>query len=146
MSFSYDAALTTPSDRVRFELADTDEDSAYLSDEEIGALLGLHGDDPIAAAQAAAAALAMRFGRLASVAIGDVRIDYASVAAAFGSLRDALLARITPAVVPVPFAGGISAGDKAARAGDGDAVRPAFTRRTGEPYGGVPERLGYGPW
>ena len=50
MSFSYDVALTTEKDRLRFLLSDRIEAKAVFSDEELGGILNLQGNVFLAAA------------------------------------------------------------------------------------------------
>jgi hypothetical protein len=63
MTFTYVGTLATALDRVRFRIGDTTSDAARLTDEEIGALLSLHGGNESAAALGAVRAL---LGKIAS--------------------------------------------------------------------------------
>lgn len=45
MAFTYGYDLSDATNRVRFEIGDTDSDAHFLEDEEIAALLSLHDDD-----------------------------------------------------------------------------------------------------
>lgn len=128
MSWTYDTALSTNKDKVRFMLGDTESGDALLSDEEISAQLTSEGTVR-AAAIACARALAARFARKAQQITDDIgaSVRYGDRAQAYRDLADEL--RRSGALLAVaPFAGGISVAAKQAQVDDADRVAPAFTR------------------
>ena len=63
MAFSYTAGSTADRDRVRLEIADTDESRALFQDAEIDDFLAQEGDSVLKAAARACETLSMRFAR-----------------------------------------------------------------------------------
>lgn len=63
MGFSYDAALVTARDRLRFAVGDTVADEVLLDDETYDAVLAWHGDNEDTATRAIASALLARYAR-----------------------------------------------------------------------------------
>lgn len=82
MTFSYDDALSTDVDVVRFLLQDTTQSGAELSDEEITYWVTSSGSAG-QAALACARALHMKYSRLVDREIGDMRIWYGQKAKAW---------------------------------------------------------------
>ena len=127
MTWTYDPSMATAKDRVRFRLGDTIEADPLLQDEEIAYLIadgGSVGSVTIACADA----LAARFARMAQSVTDDIgqSVNYGDRAKQFATLATRL--RTSGARAGVPFAGGISQGNKAAISGDTDRVAPHFTR------------------
>ncbi len=101
MSWTYDPALITNADRVRFTLGDTLESDPLVSDEEIAALLSSEGS-VAAAALAAADTLALIFGRKAQSMTDDIgqSVNYGDRAARFRTLADRLRTSVTATEYP----------------------------------------------
>ena len=125
MTWSYDPALATDKDKVRFKTADTDPSAPFLSDEEIAFLLTEAGSLP-RAVLAAAEEILSRFARQVDKTIGPAQLAasqrHRQYMATVARLRRELRK------MAVPYAGGISVGDKESRAADTDRVEPAFSR------------------
>jgi hypothetical protein len=118
-----------PSDRVRFLVGDTNLSSPDLSDQEVDFLLEDEGNDARRAAARAAEALAARYTREAEEkTVGPLRLrSLTDKSKKYTALARTLWARVTKTAA-VPFAGGISATDKAMRADEGDRVHPMFAK------------------
>ncbi len=101
MAWTYNPALITDADRVRFTLGDTLESDPLLSDEEITALLTSEGS-VTAAALSAADTLALIFGRKVQSMTDDIgqRVDYGDRAARFRVLADRLRTSVTATEYP----------------------------------------------
>jgi len=82
MVWSYNSALTTDKDRVRFLVGDTNESDKLLQDEEIEYLL-TETTNVLLVASRAAKAIAARFSRQADKAVGDLRISLSQKAQAY---------------------------------------------------------------
>lgn len=148
-SYSYD--YTTALDRIRLLIGDTDSADKLIYDEEIAQYVSSAGDaqderaDYLSASKAASA-IALRFARgVQSISAGGTSVvfDIANSRAKFFRDLAATLLKGPVGSAPVPFLGGASRSDKAARESDTDRVAPAFVRATNEPY----ERSErYGDW
>lgn len=95
MSFTYDAALSTARDRVRFYTTDTVQASAVFSDEEINGLLGLYGDELLAASWALRNRAVYFAARAISFSVGagnndSIRVDRRSLPKFYMELADNL--------------------------------------------------------
>ena len=75
MTWSYDPEMGTARDEVRFLVGDTDPADPQLENEEVAYLLTRAGADPAEASVAAASALAARYSRLVTKAVGDLKIQ-----------------------------------------------------------------------
>lgn len=138
MTWSYNIALATEKDRVRFLAGDTDTADQQVSDEEIAGLLSLYGGAHRTAA-AICRHLAARLGRYADTQIGQLRVSLSARARGFADRADELEAQAAVVgSVPVPYAGGLSIADKQAREDNTDRVRPLFTRDMDAPAGLAP--------
>jgi hypothetical protein len=113
-------------DLVRFLVHDTDTTAQLLTDEEIAGLVTIEGSAR-GAAVLAAGSLAARFGRKASMSVGDLSIDYGSIATFYNNLV-ASLRRELATTSARPYAGGQSISDKESKEDDDDRVSPAFKR------------------
>ena len=133
MTWTYSEALGTNKDRIRFHIADTLSTDPLLSDEEISAIYTQYGAVYPAAAYCART-IALLFSRRASMITDDMGVSKQySDRAKWYSDRAAALERQSAAIA-LPYAGGISVGDKYAQEGDTDRVIPAFRRtRRGDP-------------
>jgi hypothetical protein len=126
MSWSYDTTLSTAKDRVRLLLGDTVMSDPQFSNEELEALLTIHGSDRRTAI-VAARALSAKYARQADKWVGDLKILASQKARAYRELAETLAADAS-AYHGVPSAGGISVSDKAAAVANTDRVSPAFVR------------------
>ncbi len=136
MSWTYDPAMASDRDKVRFRLGDTVEAGALLQDEEIDGLLADAGSVTNATI-AGADALAMRFASLAQSKTDDIgqSVNYGDRSARYRALADRL--RANASRLAMPFAGGISQASKDANAANTDRVAPAFTRELHDTSGSV---------
>ena len=136
MSWTYDPAMASDRDKVRFRLGDTVEAGALLQDEEIDGLLADAGSVTNATI-AGADALAMRFASLAQSKTDDIgqSVNYGDRSARYRALADRL--RANASRLAMPFAGGISQASKDANVANTDRVAPAFTRELHDTPGSV---------
>ena len=107
-------------DAVRFLVGDTDNADPLVTDEEIAYALTLEPTNTLTAARVAEA-LAAKFSRYANQSVGDLSISYSDRVRQLKELAKQLRAEGTISAA-TPFAGGISAADKASRASDSDRV------------------------
>lgn len=135
MTWTYDTALATSKDQVRFWLGDTDTSDQLLSDEEIAAQVTAEGTARRAAI-ACARALAAKFGRKAQSITDDIgaSVRYGDRAQFYLDLA-AELKRSSATLAVTPFAGGISIAGKQSQASNTDRVPPAFTVTTHDTAG-----------
>lgn len=113
-------------DLVRFLIHDTDTTAQLLTDEEIDGLLTIEGSAR-GAAILAAGSLSARFGRKASMSVGDLSINYGSISSFYGSLVASLRRELVCSSAR-PYAGGQSIADKDTKEEDDDRVNPSFKR------------------
>jgi hypothetical protein len=127
MSWSYsgDPSLSE-ADAVRFEIPDTDEASPLVSDEEIAYALE-EESGALGAAARCCESLSRKYAMQADVGTGDVKLTYSKAAENLAARAKELRTRAI-ASNGVPFAGGISAADKKARAEDEDRTQGSFQR------------------
>lgn len=124
--FSYSGSPnSSPLDRVRFSLGDTNAKTAQFTDGEILALLEDAGEDPLAAALLACDALVAKYAGACDESVGSVSMAYSQKAAGYRALADTLRARLAKRAVP--YAGGISYADKRRQQMDRDRVQPQFS-------------------
>ena len=137
MTFSYDATTVPmlPKDGVRLLVNDTSSKDHLLEDEEIENIIllyhaSLSGKVNIFRAAAAAAnTMAMEFARQAFwQRDGDVQTRTEQRAKYYQDLAAELRRQAAVTGGGVPFAGGISIGQKVTTEQDSDRVRPIFTR------------------
>lgn len=135
MRWTYDPAMASDRDKVRFRLGDTVEAAPLLQDEEIDVLL--EGSDVISATIACAESLAMHFASLAQSKTDDIgqSVNYGDRSARYRALADRL--RANASRLALPFAGGISHASKDAITANADRVAPAFTRELHDTSGSV---------
>lgn len=124
MAWSYDAALGTDVDRVRFLVQDNNSAKQLFQDEEIDWVLS-NEDNIYTAAATLCDQLVTRAGGVKSKKISEFTITYDL--SVYRSLAMSLRAR--GAYNQVPYAGGISELDKTKLQDDPDAVQPKFSRR-----------------
>lgn len=108
-------------DQVRFLIGDTDTNDQQLTDEEINFLIADKGSANRAALEAARS-LQSKYSRLCDQRTGKVDTKYSQRRSAYA----ALVRRLQLNLGPVPYAGGISDGDKQIDEDDSDRVKPAF--------------------
>jgi hypothetical protein len=134
MAFSYEPALQTQKDQVRFLLQDTTNTEtrpAYLDDGEILWALKQNTNVYMAAA-ICADALAGKMRGIASKSVGGLSISYAASGKAWNDLA-ARLRELGPggslgSAVGVPTAGGIEKADNETMWADDSLLRPEFYR------------------
>jgi hypothetical protein len=135
VTWSYDTALATSKDQVRFYASDTESSAAItVTDEEIAGLLTLAGGVRSAAAMLCDH-LALRYSQRGQQLTDDIgqSVNYGDIAKQFTE-RGRLL-RSQASFAAVPFAGGISVATKQAQLDNSDRVRPAFGVSTHEAPG-----------
>ena len=110
-------------DQVRFLIGDTDTNDQLISDEEILWSLGANGSIYAAAMQCCSAIIGS--GRLTDKKVGDLEIFASQRVGQYQMLMADLKRNL--AIGAVPYAGGISVGDKQAVANNSDRVEP-FSR------------------
>jgi hypothetical protein len=126
MTWEYDNPLASAKDEVRFLLGDTDESDQQFSDEEVDYLVTTFGDATTAAV-AGARALAGRYARFVTKAVGDLRIEYSNRSSQYIGLAKMLAEGDAGSTIrPMPVATGIRISDKSAAYLDADRVRSAF--------------------
>lgn len=134
MTWTYDIALATPKDQVRFLTADTEATDPLVQDEEIAFVL-TQQPNTYRAAAAVARQIARQFARQATIDIAtEVRISLSDRAKQYFEMakdmeHQANIGAGGGGGLGV-FVGGISQGQKQAVESDADRVRPAFTRET----------------
>ena len=131
MTFEYSGdPATSAKDEVRFLIGDTDENDALMQDEEIDYLVTTHGSVSLAGANALLA-LASRYSRQVTKAVGDLKLELSDKAAQFRVAADDLFAASggsganVPAVAP--YVGGLSIAEKVESDADPDLVRGSFS-------------------
>lgn len=124
MSWSYDAALGTDMDRVRFLIRDTDTSRQLFQDEEIDWTLTTEDNVFKAAAVLCDQLVANRSG-VSSKKISEFSITYDTKV--YQQLAMSLRAR--GGYNEMPYAAGISVADKSIMQTDTDAVQPKVKRR-----------------
>lgn len=114
-------------DEIRFILGDIDSTDPQLSDEEINYMLSQNSDVINRTVLGLFDVLLLRYGRIVSESVGSVSIQYNQRYQAWIDMRKLFLQKTN--MDGIPYAGGISQGDKATQAGNSDRVTPAFGRR-----------------
>jgi hypothetical protein len=127
MAATYSSSLTTDKDKVRFYIQDTDITNAQLQDEEITAMITLHGSYKEAAV-ICCETLAMKYaGQDDSRKIGNMTLsNFYAKSKKYTELAKTLKTRFSGIITP--FAGGISVSGKETYTEDSDIVQPAFKR------------------
>lgn len=115
---------------VRLLIGDTDGGDQLLDDDDLGFFVDEHPQNPYAAAAAACGALAAKFARKVDRTVEDVSVKSSQLHAHYLALAKSLTrqAKTKSVAQGLPFAGGVSSGDKAEREADGDRVAPAFSK------------------
>ena len=107
--------------RVRLELADTDPARPQFDDEELLALIELHGQE--GAVREAKEILATVLASTPDAKVGDVTYRFPAAAEALRKQA----ASSSPSIV-APYCGGLSRAEKAADAADEDLTQPSFRK------------------
>lgn len=139
MAWTYSDPGLNTKDQVRYLVGDTDSDDPLVTDEEILWQLGQQGSTKQAAI-AVARQLSIKFARYATVRDGASSIDWNERAKQYRQIVEDLQHDLLLQDGLVPYAGGISVGDKEAVEQDTDRTVPAFTRTLHE-YPGEPAPL-----
>lgn len=141
MAFTYSSdPAASDRDYVRFRVGDTDSTDQQLADAEVDAMLAEKGNK-LTAAAFCARAIAAKYARLVTQAVGDLRMDYSDLAKQYNELAQQLSSEASIAVA-TPYAGGISIADKESAEDDSDRVAPAFAVGMHDNPQGVREELG----
>lgn len=129
-TYSGDPSMSA-SDRVRFEVGDTDCDNAALTDEEIAVFVD-EGGDTLLAASKAAEALAAKYAIRVDESIGGTSKSYSQLSEHYTQLAVRLRRRAgaspTPVVGVAPYAGGLSDDEKSTDRIDTDLIQPTFAK------------------
>jgi len=139
MTFSFDPALSTPKDRVRLLLGDT-QPPGWFSDEEINGLL-VTVPAPTYAAAFLADSLSARFAMRVDKRIGSTQVSSSQASKAFAALAERLRAQgpdSDGSGVPTAgdmYVGGISHAVVDELRRDSDAVQPSFEVGQDDHYG-----------
>lgn len=126
MAWTYDTSLATQRDTVRLLVGDTISTDPQMSDEELDALLLVHGSVKATAINVALA-LAAKYARFADKWVGDLKILASQKSRAYYELAKQL-GSSRGFSGGVPSAGGIYTSDKEATEGDEGLVKPHFRR------------------
>lgn len=127
MTWSYNTALATTKDQVRFEIGDTDATAELLQDEEIAYAISVEATMWGAAARCCEA-ISRNFLRKADVRIGrgGTTLTYSTAAKQYAEMAAAFRKRANG--MNAPWSGGTSISAKQAAAADSDLVQPLFTK------------------
>lgn len=127
MTWSYNTALATTKDQVRFEIGDTDSTAELLQDEEIAWAITQEATMWGAAARCCEA-ISRNFLRKADVRIGrgGTTLTYSTAAQQYADMAKAFRRRAN--AMNAPWAGGTSIDDKLSLASDPSLVQPIFTK------------------
>lgn len=127
MAWSYSGDPSrSDKDAVRFRLGDTDVNHQQVSDGEITYTLAEKSDSIPSTVLALAIALRNKYAPYVNEKTDRVSIEYGQMFEHFKALVKEI--KRDSALTAMPFAGGISVGDKAARVDDTDRVKPKFTK------------------
>jgi hypothetical protein len=128
MTWSYDPALTSDADKVRFLIGDTDTTNQLVSDEAVATMLSLY-TDTFPAAAALCDGLATKFARLPTITISGITIRGTERAEQYRitalSLRQQS-AQGEAGALGVPFVGGVSISDVQSNQQDTDRMPNKF--------------------
>lgn len=132
MSWTYTAdPANSTRDAVRLLIGDTDTNDQQLQDGEISWFLSQAGGSALQGAIAACRALQAKYARLADTTVDDVQVRASQRRDGYRALIASLQAQAATSPSALPYCGGISIADKAAREADTDRVEPFFTRESG---------------
>lgn len=128
-TYSGDPA-SSPKDAVRFGIGDTDINHQLVSDEEIAYALAQNNDSVPAAILELAIALRNKFAAYVDEKTDRLSKKYSDLYDHYKSMVDQIIK--DSALSAVPYAGGISKGDKLNNVNDTDNVRPKFDKNLDE--------------
>lgn len=132
MTWTYDVAMSSAKDRVRFYVGDTNSADPLVEDEEIAAMLDMHNSHVLKAAVDIAESIHMRFAGVASESYGGLSVTYSNRADVYEKLSRRLRIQAYGSASPVgaamPYMGGLSVSDKRSNEKNTDQVQPIFTR------------------
>ena len=126
MSATYNSDLSTSKDKVRLYLGDTDTTAPKFQDEEINAILNVY-PNPIKTALVLAESLVAKFASYHSERVGDVSVDYGSLADNYRNLVVTLKNRLSSECGNISI-GGLSQAEKDSFAEDDDLVKAKFSK------------------
>lgn len=134
MAWTYSGSpLASTKDAVRFELQDTDEKAQLLRDEEIEYAVAREAPavpptegEVLSATARCMEALARKFLAQADTVEGALRVTYSKMSKQYIEAAGTLRHRAEG--LHAPYAGGMSRGEKEARANESNATQPIFTR------------------
>jgi triphosphoribosyl-dephospho-CoA synthetase len=113
MAWTYDSALSTDTDRLRFLVGDTLSTDQQFQDAELEYLIEAHGT-LYAAAAAACRSLASKYARYADKWVGDLKILASQKSRAYAALAETFETKAVGASTwAIPTAGGVYTADKA---------------------------------
>ena len=121
MSWSYNTALQSARDQVRFWCGDTNSSNQLVSNEEIEFVLRSVTNVKLAAADILDR-LSVQYASMVDTQVGDLRKSYGKISDNFASRAKALRRQVPP----TPYAGGVSASRVGSNAEDSDIVAPPF--------------------
>lgn len=125
MSWTYNPALATDRDRVRFLIGDTDTNDQQLQDEELTWVLTQRSDVYLAAADACRA-LQAKYARKVDTTNLSLSVSASQRAEAYAALAEQLESKAGSLAGAEMFVGGISVAGKEALDADSGAVQPNF--------------------
>ena len=137
MTWTFDPALPTDKDRVRFYIGDTDTTDQQVQDETIEATL-VDYSNPLLAAAVICRSLAAQYGREVTYKAGDVSENSSDLAKFYLELAKELdPAGITKGLALAEISiGGLSLAEKETLDTNSDAVQPSFSRGMDDIPGG----------
>lgn len=129
MTFSYSTDFDNPINVIRHRIGDTVAEDHLLEDEEIQLEID-ETSGTRAAAAACCLAISLRYAMLADTKDGELTVEAGSISKRYQELAQALSSPSSSGLPTnsVPFAGGVSRGDKRSRGLDNDVMRPLFER------------------
>ena len=131
MSWSYSGDPSESAlDAVRFTIADTKSEDAYVTDEEIAWALSQTGQNISAASAIIARALSAQFSTLSDEEIGPLKFKYAERAKNYEKIATRLESQSASSQVNLSgiYGGGINVADKLQNKQDTSLVQPRFYR------------------
>jgi len=112
-------------DEIRFLIGDTDSTNQLIQDGEVKYVMAQTSSSQECAAQCCEAVAAKLTGK-ADMSIGNVRVSFSQQAKSYMTLAVQLRAKVS--LMIMPYAGGMSQGEKDAAASNTDAVKSIFSR------------------
>jgi hypothetical protein len=128
MAWTYSDALTTPKDKVRIRIGDTDSADPVLSDGEITYALELASNDLNQAAIYACEFAVAKYSKQPDTRFGPSSVSGSQRSSQYADLLKQLRRRTVTSGGALPYSGGISKSDKETEEANTDRAKPAFTR------------------